>query len=76
MFNKLSLKYKIIIGGLSPLIFVALINLVGLMNFNGMLDSFKWIDHTHHIIKEAIKVEKMAVDMETGMRGFLACGVF
>jgi methyl-accepting chemotaxis protein len=37
-------------------------------------DSAKWVKHTQTVIKEAMKIEAAAVDMETGMRGFLLAG--
>jgi methyl-accepting chemotaxis protein len=32
------------------------------------------VDHTHKVIEEALKIEAAAVDMETGMRGYLLAG--
>ncbi len=37
-------------------------------------DSAKWVNHTQTVIKEAMNIEASAVDMETGMRGFLLAG--
>jgi len=37
-------------------------------------DSAKWVNHTQTVIKEAMKIEASAVDMETGMRGYLLAG--
>ena len=34
----------------------------------------KWIKHTQIVIREAMKIEAAAVDMETGMRGYLLSG--
>ncbi len=33
-----------------------------------------WVDHTHVVIREAMKIVAAAVDMETGMRGYLLAG--
>ena len=74
MMNKFKLKQKIIMGGLVPLFLLTLINVWGLMNFNGLLDSLKWVNHTHTVIQDAILIQKIAVDMETGERGFLLSG--
>ncbi|WP_070965930.1 CHASE3 domain-containing protein [Vibrio sonorensis] len=39
------------------------------------LDSnFKWVNHTHNVLAEASSIEAAAVDMETGMRGYLLAG--
>ncbi len=37
-------------------------------------DSDKWVNHTQTVIKDAMKIEAAAVDMETGMRGYLLAG--
>ncbi|MCP3888308.1 MAG: methyl-accepting chemotaxis protein [Desulfobulbaceae bacterium] len=37
-------------------------------------DSSKWVQHTQTVIKDAMKIEAAAVDMETGMRGYLLAG--
>ena len=37
-------------------------------------DADKWVKHTQTVIKEAMKIEASAVDMETGMRGYLLAG--
>lgn len=37
-------------------------------------DSAKMVLHTQNVIKEAMRVEASAVDMETGMRGYLLAG--
>ncbi len=37
-------------------------------------DSAKWVKHTQTVIKEAMRIEASAVDMETGMRGYLLAG--
>ena len=33
-----------------------------------------WVDHTHEVLASAARVVAFAVDMETGMRGFLLAG--
>ena len=37
-------------------------------------DSAKLVLHTQNVIKESMRIEASAVDMETGMRGFLLAG--
>jgi len=39
-----------------------------------LLGLTNWVDHTDRVIAEARKCEKLAVDMETGLRGFLVTG--
>lgn len=33
-----------------------------------------WVEHTHEVIQTAMEIEAKAVDMETGMRGYLLAG--
>ncbi len=37
-------------------------------------DAVSWVTHTHEVIEQALLIESAAVDMETGMRGFLLAG--
>jgi methyl-accepting chemotaxis protein len=43
-------------------------------SYGAVNDSAKWVNHTQTVIKEAMKIEAAAVDMETGMRGYLLAG--
>jgi len=74
MFDNLSLKAKILIGNLVTLTFLVVIGLVCFKSIRGLENTNGWVDHTHTVIKEAMEVEAAAVDMETGMRGFLLAG--
>ena len=74
MFNNMSLKQKVLTGGLIPLVCIGVINIIGLMNFNEVIDSHKWVSHTHETIEEGSALEKAALDMETGLRGYLITG--
>lgn len=41
---------------------------------NSLVESNRWVDHTHQVIHEAKSIEAAGVDMETGMRGYLLAG--
>lgn len=43
-------------------------------NIKDLQSAFKMVDHTHKVIQEAMKIEASAVNMETGMRGYLLAG--
>ncbi|NDP58163.1 MAG: response regulator [Oxalobacteraceae bacterium] len=53
-------------GGLSALIFVALIFY--------LLSQLKAVDHSQQVIGSTNEISKLAVDMESGMRGFVISG--
>ncbi|MFT7682768.1 MAG: methyl-accepting chemotaxis protein [Moritella dasanensis] len=50
------------------------ITLVVLFSVKSLEDNFNWVNHTHEVLAKASKIEAAAVDMETGMRGFLLAG--
>ncbi|MDP6546391.1 MAG: CHASE3 domain-containing protein [Phycisphaerae bacterium] len=74
MFKKLSLRAKIIMGSTIALVLFAILGVVNLTSLISLQDSSKWVDHTHSVISDAGAIEAAAVDMETGMRGYLLAG--
>ncbi|WP_017220828.1 methyl-accepting chemotaxis protein [Moritella dasanensis] len=50
------------------------ITLVVLFSVKSLENNFNWVNHTHEVLAKASKIEAAAVDMETGMRGFLLAG--
>jgi len=45
---------------------------VGLILY--LLSSMRWVDHTQEVIGNANEISRLAVDMESGMRGYLLTG--
>ncbi|MCX6072762.1 MAG: CHASE3 domain-containing protein, partial [Campylobacterales bacterium] len=74
MFSNLSLKQKILGGGLLPLLFVGLVNMIGLINFNGVVENYQWVSHTYQVTEMGDEIEKAAFNMEAGERGYLLTG--
>jgi methyl-accepting chemotaxis protein len=70
----LKMRPKVLIGMCAPL--VLLIGLGGLSMYStaNILRTAKWVDHTHEALAEASAIVASAVDMETGMRGYLLAG--
>lgn len=73
-FKKLSLKGKVIIGCLTPVALLVTVSIVSLININAMVKSNEWVQHTHNVLNQGTSIVGAAVDMETGMRGFLLAG--
>ncbi len=65
---------KMIIGNCAPLLFVVALGGVCLWSVSSLIQSAGWVDHTHKVIADAKAIEASAVDMETGMRGYLLAG--
>lgn len=50
------------------------IALICVRSVDSLITANEWVDHTHNVIAEAKQIEASAVDMETGMRGYLLAG--
>ncbi len=74
MFKNLSLRAKILAGCCVPLILMVILGVTSFRSINSLNESTAWVDHTHEVIAEAKAVLSSAVDMETGMRGYLLAG--
>ncbi|KPA16568.1 methyl-accepting chemotaxis protein [Candidatus Magnetomorum sp. HK-1] len=73
-FKNLSLRAKVLIGGLTPLILLLFIGIMSMTSINSIVKTNKWVVHTHEVIKQVMGIIGSAVDMETGMRGYLLAG--
>ncbi len=73
-FKRLGLKAKLMLGSSAPMIFVIILGAVTYLSISSLLNSNQWVDHTHKVIADAKSIEAAAVDMETGMRGYLLAG--
>ncbi|MEM7076635.1 MAG: CHASE3 domain-containing protein [Pseudomonadota bacterium] len=74
MLGKLSVKQKVLICGFVPLALALIIGAVALKSFGNMNATQKWVDHTQNVLRSADTLVMEAVNMETGMRGFLLSG--
>ncbi|MDM8546225.1 CHASE3 domain-containing protein [Candidatus Venteria ishoeyi] len=72
--NFFGLKAKVITGIAIPLVFLLGIGILSVININAILETNKWVEHTHDVLEKANAVVATAVDMETGMRGYLLAG--
>jgi methyl-accepting chemotaxis protein len=70
----LSLKAKILSGSMITLVLLGIVGIIALSSLTTLTTTNKSVDHTHIVMKEAMKIEAAAVDMETGMRGYLLAG--
>lgn len=73
-FKNIGLRTKILMGSCATLILLVALGIVSYSSIGSLLKSSNWVDHTHTVIQEAMKIEAAAVDMETGMRGYLLAG--
>ena len=68
------IKLKIALGTGIPLLLLICLSLIAVNSSQNQEESNHMVDHTHNVIQQAMRVEGSAVDMETGMRGYLLAG--
>lgn len=73
-FSNFKTKTKVLIGVCSPLLLLLVLGAVSVFNINTIVKTNGWVEHTYDVLAEAAAVVGSAVDMETGMRGYLLAG--
>ena len=72
--KNLSLRVKILMGTGIPLALLVVLGVVSYNSINKLHDTTAQVEHTYDVISYAELLLESAVDMETGMRGFLLAG--
>ncbi|MEM1399502.1 MAG: CHASE3 domain-containing protein, partial [Pseudomonadota bacterium] len=70
----LKIKPKILISVLSPLLLLIALGGVSYVSIASILETSRWVQHTYKVLASAEAIIANAVDMETGMRGYLLAG--
>jgi len=73
-FNNLKTKPKVLVGVSVPLIFLIVLGGMSFFNVNKINSTAGWVYHTYKVLGKADAIVAAAVDMETGMRGYLLAG--
>ena len=73
-FFDLKTKQKIFLGFCAPLLLLAILGGIAIYGINSVLDAKERVEHTHVVLGDAAAIVRSAVDMETGMRGYLLAG--
>ncbi len=73
-FSSLKTKSKILLGVCAPLVLLTAVGGISLFNVDKITTTSKWVDHTRVVLADASAIVASAVDMETGMRGYLLAG--
>ncbi|MBF0188010.1 MAG: CHASE3 domain-containing protein, partial [Magnetococcales bacterium] len=71
---KLGLKGKILAAMSVPVILLLILGLIAISNIKSISETNGMVEHTHVVLAEASAIVGSAVDMETGMRGYLLAG--
>ena len=74
MVGKISFRTKLLSGYGVILAMMLIITLIVFVSVKSLSTNTSWVNFTHEVLSQASKVEAAAVDMETGMRGYLLAG--
>ena len=72
--RSIPLKKKLLYSVALPLAFLVTIAVLSIWIIGRMKSANHWVDHTHKVMGEANLILGSAIDMETGMRGYLLAG--
>jgi methyl-accepting chemotaxis protein len=73
-FKNLSTKFKVVTGTAAPVLLAVAIGAIALTSISSMVESNGWVEHTNQVLRKSDNITAAAVDMETGMRGFIITG--
>ncbi len=73
-FSDLKTQTKILIGTMAPLALTLILAVIINTNLTKIVETSGWVEHTHNVLEKANNIVASAVDMETGMRGFMLAG--
>ncbi|MBW8183836.1 CHASE3 domain-containing protein [Shewanella nanhaiensis] len=74
MLSELKFRTQLLLSYAVILMFMLIIALVVFFSVKSLEDDLSWVEHTHAVLDKAAQIESKAVDMETGMRGYLLAG--
>lgn len=69
-----SIKKKLIFSFATMVFLMLVLSTVVNIASQSLSYNYKWVDHTHSVLAKASDALAAAVDMETGMRGFMLAG--
>ncbi len=74
MFESMKFRTKLLSGYGIILALMVIITLIVFSSIKSLTSNFAAVDHTYVVLEKASSIEASAVDMETGMRGYLLAG--
>lgn len=73
-FSSIKTKPKILIAVSMPLLLMVIVGAVSIFSIGKLTTTAGWVNHTYNVLGKANDIVASAVDMETGMRGYLLAG--
>lgn len=74
LFRNMNLKWKLTTGFAIPVLLIVGLSTLVYQSTRSMVESAKWVNHTHEAVAIGTKLGGAMVDMETGLRGFIIAG--
>lgn len=72
--SNINTKPKVLLSVAVPLIMAIIVGAVALVNLARLERTQGWVDHTQNVLKSTSDIVASAVNMETGLRGYLLAG--
>lgn len=72
--SSLKTKPKILAGIAVPVVLLVILGALALNSISNITHTAGWVNHTYNVLGKAQDIVASAVDIETGMRGFLLAG--
>ncbi|WP_282609079.1 methyl-accepting chemotaxis protein [Pelagibius sp. Alg239-R121] len=72
--SSIKTKPKVLFGISIPLILMLVVGAIAITSIGKITTTAGWVNHTYNVLGKADEIVASAVDMETGMRGFLLAG--
>ncbi|BFM15420.1 hypothetical protein R50073_16030 [Maricurvus nonylphenolicus] len=74
LLKQFTITQKIIAGFAIPVALTSLLAITVYLNAKSLIETNKWVEHTHQVIAQGHLLEKLLLEMETGEKGFLITG--
>ncbi|KIC11675.1 chemotaxis protein [Leisingera sp. ANG-M1] len=72
--SNIKTRPKVLLASLLPLVLVVGVGVLAVVNLGKMAERAKWVEHTQYVLSESEAILAAALNMETGLRGYLLAG--
>lgn len=73
-FSSLKIRTQILVSICTPLVLLLAMGWLNVYSNSAMLETSWWVDHTNEVLADSAALTVEAVNMETGLRGYLLAG--
>src|ERR671933_439178 len=72
--SKTNFRHRLALALALPLVLMSLLAVILIGQISHLTSVMQWVEHTDQVIAQANYTQKLLVDMETGLRGYLVTG--